>query len=571
MLRQALELTERESGTVAECIESVLVANGISLMATIPGGPLMPMLKAIHDRGRIRAVLTRHESGAAMLAEGYARVRGEPALVAVTAGPGLSNAATGIALAHREQTPLVVLSAQVPNAWNGRDAAQELDGVRLLEPITKISLTLSCPERAQSVLEHLVRVARSGRPGPVHLSVPANLWSRSSNYEPPRPLQLIAAGTGIGAHQAAELVRLFEQAQRPCVLAGRGVLMAHAEEALLELARRCPQLRVACTPRSKGAFPEGHPQSLGVFGFAGHENAERALLDESDVLFILGSRLGEITSLNWDERFKRPTLVQVDICESEIGKNFPVALGIVGRLDQVIEATVAQLPPRPATTTRRAAMVRQAPVSATQGDGRVHPKHVMQVLNATLSGEEHVFVDIGNTMAWAIHHLERRHPGRWHVNLMYGCMGHALPAALGGAIAAKQPVVALMGDAAFAMSGVELHTAAEQNLPVIALVLNDSGHGMVEFGATHQWGANEVLNVRFGHAIDAAALARSLGLDAFVIRDSVQLARVLESALAAGRPALLDVQIDPTAIPPFGSRMTALEQNFCPDPGEAAT
>lgn len=263
-----------------------------------------------------------------MMADGYYRASRRPAAVAVTAGPGLSNAVTAVALAHEEHIPLVLISAQVARDCLGRTAAQELDTVTLLRPVTKASLPLLSARRTQATLRDLLRLASSGRPGPVHLSVPADLWRESTTLEPtrlphtrPRP---------IDARSLSAALELLQTARQPVLLAGYGVVQSQAHEELLSLVTGVPRLRVACTPRAKGVFPESHAQSLGVFGFAGHERAERALLDESDLVFVVGSRLGEISSSNWDQRFAERCLLQLDIEAAEIGRNFPVELGLVG-------------------------------------------------------------------------------------------------------------------------------------------------------------------------------------------------------------------------------------------------
>ncbi len=560
--------------TVAQCLEQVLVDNGIEIAATIPGGPLTPLLQAIHDKQRIVSILTRHESAAAMLADGYYRVSRRPALVAVTAGPGVTNAVTGIALAHSEHTPMVILSAQVSTSWYGRGAAQELDTVRLLEPITKCSMSLKHPARAAASLQYLISLATSGRGGPVHLSVPADLWTRPTAPPPIQSHRPVLAGPRphrfpsiCNNDSIAALRERITRAHAPCVLVGNGAVASGALAELLELAEHFPQLRFACTPRAKGAFPESHPQSLGVFGFAGHPSAERGLLDSSDLVVVLGSRLGEIASLCWDTRFKHVALAQVDIEPSELGKNFPIELGIAADIAFVLRQLVSGVP-RPLAPSTQPPIAECVDPAAEPSTAGIHPGRLMHLLNLELSGDEHVFVDIGNTMAWALHYLRRDTPARWHINLMFGCMGHSLPAALGGALAARRPVVALVGDAALAMSGLELHTAVENDLPVVVLALNDGGHGMVVMGSEHQYGPDAVPNARFGRRLELSELAQSVGAIGVKITSEAELVRQLNAALASKRPTLLDVVIDATAIPPFGSRMTALAKNFRADSGE---
>jgi acetolactate synthase-1/2/3 large subunit len=314
--------------SVAECVEQVLVQHGISVLPLIPGGPLTPLLEAVHRRGRLRTVLCRHESGAVMMADGYFRASRRLAAVAVTAGPGLSNAVTAMALAHEEHIPLVLISAQIATDCQGRTAAQELDTVTLLRSVTKASRGLESARRTQATLSDLLRIAVSGRPGPVHLSIPGDVWRQRATVEPTRLPRTRPRPTDARSLSAA--FQMLERARRPVLLAGYGVVQSQAHDELQELAKRLSNIAVACTPRAKGAFPESHQQALGVFGFAGHARAERAVLDESDLVLVVGSRLGEISSSSWDVRLGRRPLIQIDIESAEIGRNFPVELGLVG-------------------------------------------------------------------------------------------------------------------------------------------------------------------------------------------------------------------------------------------------
>lgn len=554
--------------SVADCIATCLVHHGIELATTVPGGPLMPLLQSFHVGQRIRCVLARHECGAAMMAEGYFRTAARPAVVALTAGPGVTNAVTGIALARAEQSAMVVVTAQVARSWFGRGAAQELDAVKLLESVTKLSVRLEDPNQAWSTVSEAVRLAQRGCPGPVHLSVPADLWTLPTSPGVPA-VELVAASESADvALEPADIASLADataRASRPVVLVGYGVLLARAERWLIALSEKFPNLRFACTPRSKGAFPESHPSSVGVFGFAGRPEAERAVLEESDLLVVFGSRLGEITTAGWDERLGRRPIIQVDLDPTVFGKTYPVQLGIRADLRAVLAALTQGVPqrkfePPPSGGPRDRLWVTDA------ADGRVHPERLVAAMNRTLGDDANVWCDIGNTMAWLIHHLQRNQPRRWQVNLNWGSMGHALPAAIGGVLASGERALVGVGDAAFAMTGFELHTAVEHGLPIVVVVLNDSGHGMVELGSEFQFGPGRVPNARFSRRIDAAAFARSIGADASSATTCAEFEAALRHAWTSVPstrvPHVIDVHVDPSAVPPFGSRMKLLKQNF---------
>ena len=349
----------------------------------------------------------------------------------------------------------------------------------------------------------------------------------------------------------------------------------------MHLVRAVPHLSVACTPRAKGVFPEDHERSLGVFGFAGHPAALSAVLEECDLLIVVGSRLGEISSAGWHPGLASKPMVQVDTEPSEIGRNFRARVGVVSDAGNFFRdltrywkeshseglPAVAPSAPAPADDEGRAVVsLCHEPPAATG----LLPSEAMRTLDGLLSSETHVYVDIGNTMAWAIRGLSRNRPGRFHVNLSFGCMGHAIPAAIGGALHADGPVVALVGDAAFAMTGFELHTAVEEQLDLIVIVFNNSGHGMVRIGSECQFGVDQVPSTCFTHTVDAAAVAAALGARARVVRSTVALEDELDHAMRRHGPTLIDLRIDGSEIPPFGARMEVLRQNFgAGSPGRA--
>lgn len=572
---------ERVEVTVAECVARCLFDAGIEVVTTIPGGPAMALHRAIHQQAQLKWILARHESGAALIGDGHARVTGKPAAVVLTAGPGVTNAVTGIAAAFVEHVPMVVISAQVARSWQGRSAAQELDTVRLLSSVTKQSLALTDVSRVQATLQHLIRLAQSGRPGPVHLSVAGDLWTQKTTHTRSE------RGLGLppGPPPTEHLYRRLCQAEAPCVLVGRGALVAKAESELLALAKSHPKLRFACSPRAKGTFPEDHPQSLKVLGFAGHAYAERAVLDESDLILVLGSRLGEITSLGWDQRWHGRAIVQVDLEPSELGRNFPIELGLVGDVRATLvdllrrgSGPVADPESRAVEAPQCVDVPEQTPLSLgaapTAGTSTnpwlLDPAHIMAALNDMLSGDEHLFIDIGNCMAWATHYITPKRSRRWHVNLMFGCMGHAVPAAIGAMLSEpSERAVVVVGDAAFAMTGQELHVAVERNLPLVVVHLNDGAHGMVEMGSEWQFGPGAVPSSRFAQRLDAAGAARAMGALGLVVRTPAELREGLALAMRATKPMLLDCHIDPSRIPPFGARMDLLKKNFA-DTGEVA-
>jgi acetolactate synthase I/II/III large subunit len=567
------------AASAAEMVLRQLAADGIDTLFGIPGGPLLPVYEGLHDqRAAIRTVLARHEAGALFAADGFARVAGRPAACAVTAGPGSTNALSAAAVALRDMVPMFILAATPPLAAAGKGAAQDLDTVSLFRQVTKETFLLTAPERAAEVTRHLLHVSRAGRPGPVALCIPADVGrQRACAGEPLSPARYRVGGRPFDPEGVAAAARVLRGARRPAILAGYGAVVSGAGEALLALAQRlaCP---VASTPRAKGIFPESHPRSLGPFGFAGSALADRVIGDEADVLLVVGSRLGELSSASWTPRLGRKRLIQVDLVPDEIGRNYPVELGLIGdaraTLQALCEVVEGAGPGRSRTRDRigpAAAAARWLDRSgAGEGAGPLRPQRVMAALRDELPANAHLVCDIGNSMCWAIGLLVRDRPGRFHVNLTYGCMGHATPAAIGAQMASADPVVALVGDAAFAMTGSEVHVAVAEKLPgPVWVILDNQGMGMCHagFALACQGRAPDSF---FAHRYDAAAIAEALGAVAFRVERDDELVPALRSALAARRPALVQVRIDRDVVPPMGPRLEALSFASGDRPGGAS-
>ncbi|MEK7384197.1 MAG: thiamine pyrophosphate-binding protein, partial [Elusimicrobiota bacterium] len=319
-----------------------LEAEGVDCIFGIPGGPLMPLYEAIFESGRIRPIITKHEEGAAFMADGYARVSGRLGVCCTTTGPGATNALTGLACAQRDSVPVMLLTAQIATAAFGKGAAQEssplgIDIVDLYKAATKASVMLVSPEKMADMTRHLLRKCLSGRPGPVHFSLPADMMKRPVASDVWRPEHYRPQSELFDRRSVREAAQLLLRARRPAILAGYGVHLSRAYGELMVLAERL-NIPVATTPRAKGVFPEDHPLSLGVFGMAGSPQADAVLLsDQTDLLLVIGTSLGETSTHAWDPRLGRDrALLQIDVDPGEIGKNYPVRAGLVGDAKRVL-------------------------------------------------------------------------------------------------------------------------------------------------------------------------------------------------------------------------------------------
>ncbi len=573
--------------TAVQLLLEYLSAEGVSHIFGIPGGPLMPLYEAIFDSHKIKPIITKHEEGAAFMADGYARVSGRLGVCCSTTGPGATNALTGMACAYRDSVPVLLLSAQVALAAFGKGAAQEssplgIDIVSLYKSVTKGSFMLPSAEKTSDIVRHLLRAALSGRPGPVHLSIPADMFKRpvSPDLVPPctyRPLTECFDRQSI-----RRASKVLIESRHPIILAGYGVHLGRAHKELIALSERL-KIPVVTTPKGKGVFPENHDLSLGVFGLAGSPRADQAMFSpETDAVLAIGTSFGEASTHAWDFRIARgKKVLQLDIDPREIGKNYPVDIGLPGDVRPVLEELNYQVqrdllfaPLSPDVMGMRMAKVRAVramhrrvidPRSMRDLSVPLKPQRVISELRRAMPETGILFVDIGNVMAWAIHYFKTALPGTFFINMGFGSMGHGMAAAIGGKLAAPdRAVVSLVGDAAFAMNGMEVHTAVEHNVPVVWVVMNNGGHGMVHMGESIQF-KKKFNTSLFSRPLEIAKIAESMGARAVRVAHPGETESAVREAILANVPSVVEVMIDRESRPPSAIRIETLEKFFNPE------
>jgi len=569
-----------DTTTAVEVLLRGLKDEGVDYIFGIPGGPLMPLYEAIFSTGLLTPILAKHEQGAAFMADGYARVSGRMGACCVTAGPGATNAVTGIAVSYADGIPVVLVTAQVATSAFGRGAMQEsstyeIDVIDLFKPVTRASVMLIRADKMGETVRHLIRVAKDRKQGPVHINIPADLAKKPFPLEDRRPAPVMIPAMNFDRESIRTASQWLLRARHPAILVGNGVNFSGAHAELKTLAEKL-LIPVATTAKAKGAFPEDHILSLGVFGFAGSPRAQEYLLSaDVDVLFAIGTSLDENATSGWDKRL-RPTeaLLHLDINGTEVGRNYPVEVPLIGDAKTVLTELLYQI----GRDSRWIEMKKRSLEEILAFRARVprcveeekmnseavpvKPQRLMRDLNEALPQNAIIFSDMGNHMAWAFHYLQLSRPRSFFHCLGFASMGYGTAAPIGAKLAAPdQPVIAIIGDGAFAMNGMEIHTATEHNVPVIWIVQNNGGLGMVYMGEKLQFGG------RFQHSLfqrplDICRMAEGMGALAFRITKPGELGPVLKQALASGRPTVIEAVIDPEEIPPFGARMQMLDSFF---------
>ena len=548
--------------SVANAFLDILEGEGVSAVFGVPGGPLTGLFEAMHARQSIRFVLAKHEAGAAFMAAAYARVTRSLAVCCATSGPGATNALTGIASAFAESLPVLMLTGQVARFVYGKGAIQEssvhgIDIVDLFRPVTKLSASLPEPGRSPDILRLAIRTALSGRQGPVHLSMPADIISRPVTYTPLSPAEYRPVDARpIDPEGIAAAVHVLSTAKRPCILAGYGVSRSNAFDELMQLARALGA-PVATSPKGKGGFPENHPLSLGVLGFGGQGRVEELLASgAADALVIVGSSMNEFVTNAWTLKVHPDTVcIHIDIDSGSIGRNYPVDVAVVGDARATLREITARLPmsePEFAEGWHRAVApdLRSVALPSVQDQQPLLAQALMRELREAMSDDTMLFVDNGNSILWGTHFFEARKPDTYFIDLGLSCMGSAVAGAVGAALALPQRrAVVLVGDGAFAMMGWEVHTAVEQRLPIVFVVLNNGGHGMVHQGDKLMKGKDLGVAL-FGVSIDCAAMASAVGARGIRVASVAEFRAAMDEALCSDGPVVIDAVVDPSETPP---------------------
>lgn len=573
----------KDGVTVAKLILEQLKREGVRTIFGIPGGPATPLFDALHGDSGLRLVAPRHEAGAAFMALGDARVTGRVGVCLLTTGPGATNAITAVAAAKADSLPVLVLTAQVATSAFGKGSLQDstesgVDTVALFRPITKMSAMLANPAGAGGVLRQALRTAMAGRRGPVHLSIPTDLMRRLAAGPPLAPALYRSEPQLFDREAVRRCARHLLEARRPAILAGHGVNLAGAQPELLELAELL-SIPVATTPKGKGAFPEAHPLSLRVFGLASSPLSERYLLSEgADALLVLGSSLHENSTSGWDSRLVPGILMQQDIDQAMIGRNYPVSVALAGDAKTTLRELLFELrrrlirgeaPPDGAGGTFarfKAGVPAFLDSPAMRSDALpIKPQRLMSALDAALPQDALIFLDVGSNTLWATHYMSATGRNAFIHNWgEFAAMGYGVAAAVGGKLAAPhRPVIAVVGDGGFAMAGMEVSTAVTENVPVVWIVLNDARLNAVHHGQTLQY-SGRTIGTEF-HRMDVAGVAEALGAWARRVTHPGDIGAAVADALATGRPAVIDIRVDADEVPPIQSRVRSLDKLFVGD------
>jgi acetolactate synthase-1/2/3 large subunit len=590
---------------VADLLVAYLEQMGVEYVFGIPGGAIEPLYNALARsarRGGIRHMLARHESGAAFMADGYARETGKIGVCCATSGPGATNLITGVACAYGNNIPMLVITGQPAMPSFGKNPLQEstctgIDTLAMFRHCTRYNSLVSHPKQIEAKLISALQRAVRAPKGPSHLTFPVDVFRSPSPHQIPSYdlRNLLAASFLVDDHAIETLWGMLSAAKNVVLLIGSGC--GEAIGSILQFAA-LRGISFVTTPDGKGLVNPKHPLFRGVFGFGGHASAEAALRDKSvDLVLAIGTSMGEWNSGGWCDSLLNERLVHIDESEEHLALTPMARFHIRGRImavfNQLIEQSSSQGKTDNDSYHQRRASHKQ---DSTEWDPHhmllepdkfvsdaipIKPQRLMRELGLLFPPTTRFLADTGNSASWSIHYLQpannrrlgerrlsgaarkitpglRKTEGGWlRVMMNFASMGWAIGGAVGTASANPDlPVVCICGDGAVLMNGQEMSVAVAEKLSVIFVVLNDQSLGMVKHG--QRLAGVEQIGCDLPPT-DFAALARALGAEGITIRSPEDLSGLdVASMCARNGPTLLDVFIDPDEVPPMGVRMRVL-------------
>jgi acetolactate synthase-1/2/3 large subunit len=476
--------------TGAQSLIKALESAGVEHVFGIPGGAILPAYDPLFDSVKVRHILVRHEQGAGHAAQGYAAATGKVGVCMATSGPGATNLVTPLADAHMDSVPIVAITGQVASGSIGTDAFQEADIRGITMPITKHNFLVTDADQIPQTIAEAFYIASTGRPGPVLVDVSKDALQAMTTFAWPTELNLpgYRPVTRPHAKQVREAAKLVLEAKRPVLYVGGGVIRAKAAKELRVLADMTG-IPVVTTLMARGAFPDSHPQHLGMPGMHGTVAAV-AGLQRSDLIVSLGARFDDRVTGNLDSFAPNAKIVHADIDPAEIGKNRVVDVPIVGDAREVIADLVVALQTEADAGRRGDYQVWKDFLDGVKSkyplgydrpdDGTLSPQYVLERLGR-IAGPEAVYVaGVGQHQMWATHFIGYENPNTWINSGGLGTMGYSVPAAMGAKVARPEATVwSIDGDGCFQMTNQELATCAIEGIPIKVALINNSSLGMV--------------------------------------------------------------------------------------------
>lgn len=550
----------------AQILCESMVKEGVEVIFGFPGGVLLPLYDIFPQYPQLRHILVRHEQGAAHAADGYARATGKVGVCLATSGPGATNLVTGIANAYLDSSPMVAITGQVARPFIGRDAFQEIDITGITLPITKHNYLVPDTGSLARIVKEAFHLARSGRPGPVLIDIPRDVFVDEVEFHYPARVNLPGYKPTLEGHpaQVKKAVKLINEAHQPVIIAGRGVIISGAYDELKYLAETA-QVPVITTLLGIGSFPESHVLSFGMLGMHGMAYANMAV-SAADLIVAIGMRFDDRATARTSAFAPHAHIIHIDIDPAEIGKNVRVDVPIVGDIKLVLKALNELV-----ISSEHVAWVRQLDdwrqehpsVEIRDSEGLL-PQFVIRKIYEVTGGEAIVVTGVGQNQMWAAQHYWYNKPASLISSGGLGTMGFELPAAMGAKVGRPEDTVwCIAGDGGFQMTIQELATIAQEKIAVKVAILNNGYLGMVRQWQEMFYQRRYVATPLSGP--DFIKIADAYGIPALRVTRREEVVPAVEQAMAEAGPFIIDFKIEPEEnvypmVPPGAALAEVLEE-----------
>ena len=528
----------------AVAVVKCLMEQGVDTVFGYPGGMILPLYDALYDEPGICHVLTTHEQNAAHAADGYARASGKVGVCIATSGPGATNLVTGLATAFMDSIPVVAITGQVDTTLLGRDAFQETDIVGVTMSVTKHNFKVKDSKSLLPILRRAFSLARAGRPGPVLVDIPRDLFLAELEFsENNLPVKKSSRPDADFLICAAEAAQEIQTAKRPLVIVGGGVVSANAANEVRAFVEKY-NLPVVTTLMGIGAFPRSHRLCLGLAGMHGLKPANMAI-GEADLIIAIGSRFGDRQTGNRAKYTRGTHFIHIDIDPAEIDKNVASSIGLAGDMKAILQLLMQRESANNLADWHVQLEKWQDEYAVDYYRGAFDVPWAMNYVSTAIKGKEvAVVTDVGQHQIWAAQHLRLEKPRRWMTSGGHGTMGFGLPAAMGAQLAfgPKTRVVHIAGDGGIKMTGSEYYTIARLGLPIVSIIVNNKSLGMIcQLQKVMYRGRYIACDLPYD--MDYVLYVKSFGIKAVAVSSPEEFAHAFTRAMATKQPQVIVLNV----------------------------